>query len=122
MRLVHRIGYYLGGFTIGLILLAFFLGGKRTSCDYSPNARVLKNIRIKDRAYSSEALNQMKSMQIDSADISNILTDGDVDFSTSITKLDSCNIYNIIGEVGKHQVLVNIKNCDSIATIQSISK
>lgn len=122
MKLVHRIGYYLGGFAIGLILLAFFLGGKRTSCDYSPNARVLKNIRIKDRIFSEEALVQMQSMEIDSADISSILTNGDVDFGASTTKLDSCNTYNILGQTKTQEIILNIRNCDSIATVLSISK
>ena len=44
MKFIHRLGYYLGGFSIGLIFLAFFLSGKRASCDYGPDARVLKNI------------------------------------------------------------------------------
>ncbi len=47
MRLLHRIGYYLGGFSIGLIILAFFLSGKKTTCAYFPEARVLKNINTK---------------------------------------------------------------------------
>ncbi|MFL1895528.1 hypothetical protein ACJRPK_07485 [Aquimarina sp. 2-A2] len=122
MKLVHRIGYYLGGFTIGLILLAFFLGGKRTSCDYSPNARVLKNIRIKERVFSQEAIKQMQVMRLDTSDISTILAEGNVDFSSSITKLDSCNIYNIQGETKAQEIVIKVKNCDSIATIQNVSK
>ena len=47
MKFIHRLGYYLGGFSIGLILLAFFLQGKKTSCDYGPNARTTKNIANK---------------------------------------------------------------------------
>ena len=54
MKLIHRIGYYLGGFTIGIVILIFFLSGKKTSCDYGPNARVLKNIRSKHKTYTAE--------------------------------------------------------------------
>ncbi len=39
MKLIQRIGYYLGGFSIGLVILAFFLNGKKTSCSYGPDAR-----------------------------------------------------------------------------------
>ena len=41
MKFIHRLGLYLGGFSVGLIFLMFFLVEK-TSCAYSPNARVLK--------------------------------------------------------------------------------
>ena len=47
MTLIQRIGYYLGGFSIGLVILAFFLNGKKTSCSYGPDSRVLKNINSK---------------------------------------------------------------------------
>ena len=83
MKFIHRLGYYLGGFSIGLIILAFFLSGKKTSCDYSPEARVLKNLRIKERTYSEEALDQLRQHQIDTAQISTILNTGDVDFGRS---------------------------------------
>ena len=51
MTLLQRIGYYLGGFSIGLIILAFFLNGKKVSCDYGPEARVLKNINTKKSSF-----------------------------------------------------------------------
>ena len=73
MKLIHRIGYYLGGFSIGLILLAFFLGGKKTSCAYGPNARTIKNISIKKREYSAAAMSTMASYQIDTLDISRLI-------------------------------------------------
>ena len=61
MSLMRRLGYYLGGFSIGLILLAFFLSGKRTSCDYGPEARVLKNIRTKTPAYQAALLDAISN-------------------------------------------------------------
>jgi len=78
MKLAQRLFYYLGGFAIGFILLLFFLGGKKTSCDYSPTARVLKNIRIKKRKFSDQVKHDMHSYAIDTADISKILIHGDV--------------------------------------------
>ena len=44
MKVLYRLGYYLGGFSVGLILLAFILNGKKTSCNYTPNARVIDNL------------------------------------------------------------------------------
>lgn len=120
MKFIHRLGYYLGGFSIGLIILAFFLSGKRTSCDYSPNARVLKNIRIKERAYSEEALEQLRTYQVDTAEVSTILQKGDVDFSRSNTKVDSCKTYWVSGRSKTHNLELLFENCDSIATLQKI--
>ncbi len=120
MRLAQRLFYYLGGFVIGLILLFFFLGGKKTSCDYSPSDRVLKNIRIKERVFDEQVLITMESYKIDTANISSILLKGDVDFSKSNTKLDSCRLYFIEGVVEQKTIAMLIENCDSIAKINSI--
>ena len=40
MRVIDRFGYYLGGFSVGLIFLGFVFSGKKTSCNYGPSARV----------------------------------------------------------------------------------
>ena len=55
MKFIHRLGYYLGGFAVGLIFLSFFLSGKKTSCSYSPQARTIKNINLKDFQFSGKA-------------------------------------------------------------------
>ena len=120
MKFIHRLGYYLGGFAIGLIILAFFLSGKRASCDYSPDARVLKNIRIKDRIYSAEALAAMQQYKIDTIQISRILQRGDVDFSRSNTDLDSCKTYWITGQAENELLELLFENCDSTATLQRV--
>ncbi|EZH75455.1 hypothetical protein ATO12_01360 [Aquimarina atlantica] len=117
MKLAQRLFYYLGGFAIGLILLFFFLGGKKASCDYGPSARVLKNIRIKKKAFSEQASSNMMKYEIDTADVSFLLTNGDVIFSKSNTKLDSCKTYFIEGTVKEKNVNMLIENCDSIAKI-----
>ncbi|GAA0720501.1 hypothetical protein GCM10009430_20740 [Aquimarina litoralis] len=119
MKLAHRLGFYFFGFIIGLFLLFFFLGGKNASCDYSPNARVLKNIRIKERLFSEEVLTAMRNNSIDTADISSILVSGNVDFGKSNTQLDSCKTYFIEGIAKEKLVSLLIANCDSIAKINS---
>ncbi len=121
MKLAHRLFYYLGGFVVGLIILFFFLGGKKTSCDYSPNARVLKNIRIKQRVFSEQALSDMQSYRIDTADVSVILKNGSVDFSKSNTKLDSCKTYFVEGTVKEKNISLFVENCDSIARINKLN-
>lgn len=122
MKVAQRIAWYLGGFGIGLIILFFFLGGKKTSCDYGPNDRVLKNIRIKDRVLSEAALVSLKSKQLDTSAISTLLYDGNVDFGESITNLDSCNVYIVNGKVSEKKLQVKIQNCAKRATVLSIKE
>ena len=85
MKFIHRLGYYLGGFAIGLVLLAFFLNGSKTSCqyDYGPETRVLKDINSKGLKYSSESKKLIQNKEIDSATIQRIIKEGDVIFSKS---------------------------------------
>ena len=120
MKLLHRVGYYLGGFSVGLIFLAFFLSGKRTSCDYSPNARVLKSIRVKPHKYSNNLISAIQSNEIDSLAIEFLLLKGNVNFSESDTKLDSCNIYVIEETYNKADIKLSVKNCEVLAHIDII--
>ena len=117
MKFIHRLGFYLGGFIIGIIILMFFLGGKRTSCDYGPEARTLKNIRIKPRFFSENALVFLQQKNLDTSIVSVLLKSGDVLFSESNTKLDSCKLYMIKGVVSGKKLKVIIENCESKATI-----
>ena len=121
MTLLQRIGYYLGGFSIGLIILAFFLNGKKVSCDYGPEARVLKNINTKKIVFSEATITDLSAKKIDSTTISYLLKKGDVDFSKSTPREKPCGIYTIEGEYKDKEMLMTVQNCDSIATILNIS-
>ncbi len=119
MSLLKRLGYYLGGFSVGLVILAFILSQKNFSCSYGPNARVLKNIRLKEKVYSEEATQALKQKLIDTASIRLMLLHGDVDFSRSDTKAEPCRYYFIDGYTAERkEVTMKVENCDSIATIQ----
>ena len=119
MKLVTRIAYYLGGFGVGIIILMFFLNGKRASCDYTPNARTLKNIRNKERVFSQSVLSALSKNNLDTSAISSILLNGDVLFSESETKLDSCKRYVIEGEVKQQYLKITAENCENNAKIIS---
>ncbi|BAO77443.1 hypothetical protein [Winogradskyella sp. PG-2] len=121
MKFTQRLGYYLGGFAIGLIILMFFLNGKDASCDYSPNARTVKNISSKPIAYSKEASNFINNHDLDSITIINLVKFGNVDFSESITNLDSCNVYIIENSYKEQEMELTVKNCDSLATLLKIN-
>ncbi len=121
MKLIHRIGYYLGGFSIGLIFLAFFLSGKKASCSYGLDARVLKNISTKQLVYSQNVLELLKNRSIDTFTISEILKFGDVDFSKVDRDLDFCKLYIIEHEIDEKDIALTVENCETIATIMSVS-
>ena len=120
MSLLKRFGYYFGGFAIGLVILAFFLNGKKASCDYGPDARVLKNIRTKTLEYSAEATAFMRLKGIDTTKINYILYKGDINFSDSDTRKKPCGVYFVEGEIDGKETGLSVENCDKTATIQSI--
>lgn len=123
MTFVQRLSYYSGGLVLGIIVVAFFFSGKKSSCDYSPTARVLKNIRIKERYYSPESISYLIENKIDTAAISELFEYGKVNFSESNTKLDSCKTYLIYSrESTPFQLSVTVENCDKKATIVRILK
>ncbi|RMA64466.1 hypothetical protein BXY75_1342 [Ulvibacter antarcticus] len=117
MNFARRLVFYIGGFIIGLILLFFFLGGKKTSCDYGPEARTLKNIRIKPRYFSNNVLSKLKEKGLDTSSVTVLLKSGDVLFSESNTDLDSCKIYVIQGVAFKRKCKMKVENCNDKATI-----
>ena len=122
MNFLQRLGFFSIGLIMGIGILMFFLGGKKASCDYSPNARTLKNIRIKERVISDEALVFFQSNNIDTSFISTVLDGGNVDFSKSDTERKPCKIYFITEEYKEKEFELQIENCENKAVIQSIKR
>ncbi|WP_373058791.1 DUF4258 domain-containing protein [Zunongwangia sp. H14] len=121
MKLIHRFAYFGFGLTLGVIFLVFFLSGKKTSCSYFPNARVLKNIRANKWTFSEEALRSFENKDVDTSVVSRILQNGDVDFGQSETQREPCRIYYISGASQELKNLeLQVENCDSTATIMDV--
>ncbi|MDP5077670.1 MAG: NAD-glutamate dehydrogenase, partial [Nonlabens sp.] len=78
MKFAHRLVYYLGGFSIGLVFLAFFLTGKRTQCTWFPEQRVLADIGKKSIYLSPEVRELLATKKLDTLSIQLILKYGDV--------------------------------------------
>lgn len=119
MGLLKRFAYYFGGFLIGTIILLFILDKKNASCDYSPNARTLKNISTKTQEIQPEVLKVLMENNADTTLISSTLKNGDVLFKESITQLDSCNIYVIRGTKEWKDWKLSVENCKDVAKIIS---
>ncbi|MFI0429155.1 hypothetical protein [Mariniflexile sp. HMF6888] len=120
MKLIQRIGYYLGGFSLGLIILAFFLNGKKTSCSYGPDARVLKNIRLKKIEYLDNTQSQLYNNNLDSVAVNYVLRKGNINFSESNARQKPCGIYIVEGDYKEKDIILTVENCDSIATITNL--
>ena len=114
-----RFGLYGFGFALGIVLVFFFLGGKNSSCNWLPNARMLEIIRSKQISYSEEIQSKIKDATIDSTDINYILVEGDIDFSKSQVKNNPCRNYLINGELDDQAVSITVIICDSLATIET---
>lgn len=123
MHILKRVGYYLGGFSIGLVLLAFFFSGKKTSCAYFPQERVLKNLRIKPYSLSPDAVLDLTTMQLDTVTVNRLLQLGEVDFGASETRREPCGYYVIIGEGELGEPLkMEIENCEEAVVVVSLQK
>ncbi len=122
MTFVRRLVFYLSGFAIGLVLLMFFLGGKNASCDYGPNARVLKNMHNKPAIFESSFRQEIDGQNIDSVHVSQLLRSGDVIFSKSEPRRKPCGRYLIEGTVNTRTIAVTVKNCDSLVRFLRVEK
>ena len=118
--LIKRFGYFFGGFAIGLVLLAFFLNGKKASCDYSPDARVIKNIGTKVFVYSPNALKQVSTLKLDSAQVKQLIHKADIDFSRSQARKKPCGLYLLESSIKRIDYDLIIENCNKKATLLSI--
>ena len=120
MNLLRRFGFFISGFSIGLIILAVFLRGKKTSCDYGPNARTIKSVLSKQKIYSETAKLFLNQFEIDSTSLNSLIATGDVNFSKSKTNLDSCNIYYIENKLNNKPISLKVRNCDEIVYVDEL--
>ena len=121
MKFYQRFAYYLVGFVIGGFFVAMMWSGKDTRCNYFPNARVLNDLRNKPFHYSDEVSEILAENWIDSVDIKNTLTHGDVDFDSSNIKVGGGKRYTIEGKTTKDQsITITVLNYPSRAVLETI--
>ena len=104
------------GFSVGLIFLAFILKGKKTSCNYGPNDRVINNLLKKNwRApKNSDSL-------FDSLAFEGFLDKARIDFGKSNTQKDSCKTYYINGYWEKRPIFLEVENCEKTIQVLRLS-
>ena len=109
MYFLKRLYYYSTGFIIGIIFLFFILNGKRASCNYTPNARVIDNITSKELIIDSN-----RETFFNQQEIIEILNSGKVIFNKSEPNRKPCGMYYI--ESGDFKI--NVINCENEANIR----
>ncbi len=123
MTFKYRFAYYLLGFIIGCFFVAAVLSGKDTRCNYFPNSRVLNDLRNKPFEYSEQASKILSEAWIDTVDIKNTLTYGDVDFDMSNVKVKNGKIYFVEGKTTKNvEVLLELVNYSGKVVLKDILK
>lgn len=123
MNFKYRFAYYLIGFIMGLFFVAMIFSGKDTRCNYFPNARVLNDLRNKPFAYSDKAVLILSQKWVDTADIKNTLTYGDVDFDKSNKEAENGKLYIIEGKTKKNQeIILEVINYSDKAVLKNILK
>jgi len=121
MKFYQRFAYYLVGLVLGIFVVAVVLTGKDTRCNYFPNSRVLNNIRNKPFNYSIEASRKLAEDWIDTVDIKNTLTYGDVDFDKSNVKYEKGKLYIIEGQtLKKDTITLRVINYPNRAVLEDI--
>jgi hypothetical protein len=108
------------GFVIGLVLVFFFLGGKKASCNWLPNDRMLNIIRSKEIIFTDAALKSLAEKKMDTLQIYGILKSGKIDFSKSMVKNKPCRKYHIEGTKPIENTFITVELCDSTATVLQV--
>lgn len=125
MAFLKRLGFFLVGLSIGIVFLTMFLKKKSdetgVSFCYFPNCRTLKDIRSKPLYYSDEIKKLIQEQQLDSIDIANFLTDGDVNFGNSDTKSKPCKTYAVEGSVKGKEAVLTVRNCIEKVLVEKIT-
>lgn len=123
MKFYQRFAYYLVGLVIGIFFVAMVLSGKDTRCNYFPNARVLNDLRNKPFNYSVIASEKLSQKWVDTIDIKNTLTYGDVNFDRSNKNIDNGKLYTIEGKTIKNQLItLEVINFSNKVVLKDIIK
>ena len=111
MKLLHRIGYYMVGLSMGIIIVSFVFSGKKTSCNYGPTARVLADLQKKQ--FDNTAGIRWDGQPMDSLQFQTLLQKASINFSKSNTQTEGCKTYRIEGYIAEKYLAVSVENCET---------
>jgi len=125
LSFIKRLTYYLGGVGLGSLLLMFFLSGKKTSCDYGPNARTLKFLKNKPLKITQKTIDNLDKFGLDTTKINQVFESGEINFSKSQISRTLPNIYILefhIDSIGQTDFIFEAqKNSIRLITIKPSS-
>ncbi len=108
---------------MGMFFVAMVFSGKDTRCNYFPNARVLNDLRNKPFNFSTKAQQILAQKWVDTSDIKNTLTYGDVDFDKSNIPFEKGKLYSIEGKTKNNQpIILEVINYTDKAILKDIIK
>ncbi|MAW08694.1 MAG: hypothetical protein CMC23_00560 [Flavobacteriaceae bacterium] len=108
MDFSKKIKLFSFGLLLGTFFLITFLNGKKVSCNYGPESRVINNLKQKKWIFENEKI------ALDSFNIIKFLENSKVDFNKSNTKKDSCRVYYLMGVRRYEEIIINAVNCSKI--------
>jgi hypothetical protein len=124
MAFLKRLGYYMAGLAIGIVILTFLLKKKTTETGtefcYFPNCRVLKELRSKPLSYSPSIQELLTSQDLDTTEVKILLRNGDVNFTESDTKSTPCKDFLVEGTINGKKASLLFKNCENTTILEAI--
>ncbi|MEO1486518.1 MAG: DUF4258 domain-containing protein [Bacteroidota bacterium] len=118
MGFLRRLGWYLFGLSLGIMVLVFILKKKSednpiTFC-YLPNCRVLKDMRSKKMIFGEN----LDSKYRDTVLLQTFLVEGKINFGKSDTEAKPCKKY--IVEHPEENLEAHLQNCDSTLIVERL--
>lgn len=116
-----RLGFFLFGLAVGIYLLGRFYDKKNATFEYGPNARTLKSIRNKPHfVYDEEVKKIMEAQNIDTIAVQSLLYYGKIKFTKENRGKAPCHTYKIEPSKKTAPISINVKRCDSVATVVNL--
>ena len=103
-----KIRFFSLGLLLGTFFLITFLNGKKLSCNYGPESRVINNLKQKKWIFDDD------SEGLDSLELADFLKSSKVVFGKSKIRRDSCKIYHLKGINQFKKIIINAENCSKI--------
>ena len=108
MRTSKKIKLFSFGLLLGTFFLIIFLNGKKLSCNYGPESRVINNLKQKKWIFNK------KNIDRDTLDLIDFLENSTVVFNKSNTRKDSCRVYHLKGLRKYQEIIINAENCSKV--------
>ncbi len=117
MTFGRRLRLYILGVLMGCLMVVFFFQGRLSILtDWMPNNRVLLRLQQTDALYTDVALCELRCIDLDTAHVSALKADGDVQFNLSDTHKEP-KTYVVDAVVKEKKVRMTFLAADSSSTL-----